>query len=188
MELPLQITFRNMDSSDAVEAGVRDKAAKLDEFFDHIMSCRVVIEAEHRHHHKGNLYHVLIDIRVPGDEIVASRNPDRHHAHEDVYVAVRDAFDAAYRQLEDHSRRVRGRVKHHETPPHGTVAELHREGNYGRIRTPEGRLVYFHRNSVVNGNFDALDTGDEVRFNEEQGDSGPQASTVRIVGKHHIVG
>jgi ribosomal subunit interface protein len=188
MQLPLQITFRNMDPSDAVEANVREKGAKLDEFFDNIMACRVVVEAQHRHHHKGYLYNTRIDITVPGREIVVSRTPDKHHAHEDVYVAVRDAFDAAYRQLEDHARKVRGKVKSHETPPHGTIADLHPDEGYGRIKTSDGRLVYFHRNSILNADFDSLGEGDEVRFDEETGDLGPQASTVRVIGKHHIVG
>ena len=113
MQNDLQITFRNMDSSEALAANVRDKAAKLEEFFDNVISCRVVVEARHHHHHKGNLYHALVDISVPGREIVISRDPDEHHSHEDVYVAVRDAFDAAYRQLEDHARKVRGEVKRH---------------------------------------------------------------------------
>lgn len=188
MQLPLQITFRNMDASDALDANIRAKAAKLDEYFDNVMSCRVVVEAQHRHHHKGNLYNARIDITLPGHEIVVSRTPQADHAHEDVYVAVRDSFDAAYRRLEDFARKLRGKIKAHETPPHGTVTELHTDEGYGRITTPDGRAVYFHRNSVLNAGFDSLSEGDEVRFDEETGDLGPQASTVRIVGKHHIVG
>ncbi|MBN4016387.1 ribosome-associated translation inhibitor RaiA [Rhodospirillaceae bacterium AH-315-P19] len=102
MELPLQITFRNMDPSESVETNVREKAMKLERFFDRITSCRVVIEAPHRHHHKGKLYNVRIDISVPGKEIVVNHNGPKNHAHEDVYVAIRDAFSAAVRQLEDH--------------------------------------------------------------------------------------
>lgn len=187
MQLPLQITFRNLERSEALEADVREKAEKLDQFFEHIMRCRVVVEAHHKHHHKGNIYHVRIDITVPGNELVVSREPKDNHAHEDVYVAVRDAFDAAKRQLEDYSRKLRGDVKEHEAPPHGTVQELVPMEDYGRIRTPDGRSVYFHRNSVINADFDSLNEGDPVRFDEEPGDAGPQASTVRVIGKHHIV-
>lgn len=188
MKLPLQITFRNMDPSAAVEAEVREKADKLDQFFEHIMRCHVVVELHHKHHHQGNLYHVRIDITVPGHEIVVSREPRDHHAHEDVYVAVRDAFDAAKRQLEDYSRTLRGDVKSHEVPAHGTISELVPMNDHGRIRTPDGRSIYFHRNSVINADFDSLQEGDEVRFDEEMGDQGPQASTVRVIGRHHIVG
>ena len=188
MKLPLQITFRNMDHSDAVEANVREKAAKLDQFFESIMNCRVVIEAHHKHHHKGNLYHVRIDLTVPRNELVVSRDPKANHAHEDVYVAIRDAFDAAKRQLQNYAGKLRRETKTHEVPPHGRVVELVTMENYGRIETFDGRRVYFHRNSLINGDFNKLREGDEVRFDEEMGDAGPQATTVRVIGKHHIVG
>lgn len=186
MKLPVQIIFRNMVSSAAVEAAVRERADKLDQFYEHIMSCRAVIELHHRHHHQGNLYHVRVDLKVPDAEIVASREPAEHHAHEDVYVAIHDAFDAVRRQLEDYVRRRRGVVKMHETTPHGHVAELYPD--YGKIETPDGRFVYFHKNSVIGEDFDHLDVGAEVRFVEEQGELGPQASTVYVIGKHHVVG
>lgn len=188
MQLPLQITFRNMDPSDAVEAKIRERAAKLDHFAQYIMSCRVAIEAPHRHHHTGGLYHVRIDITLPGEEIVVSREPDLHHAHEDVYVALRDAFDAARRKLEDHVRRQRGKVKSHEVPDHGRIHELFPEMDYGTIQTPDGREIYFHRNSVLDTEFEKLEVGTEVRFAEEQGERGPQASSVHLVGKHHVAG
>lgn len=117
MEFPLQITFRNVDASDAVEASVRERAARLDRFGAHIVGCRVVIEVPHRHHHQGKLFHVRIDLKVPGAELVVSREPELHHAHEDVFVAIRDAFDAAVRQLEDYVRRRRGHTKVHEEQP-----------------------------------------------------------------------
>lgn len=188
MKLPLQIVFRNLDPSAAIEAKVRERAEKLDHFYDDIMSCQVVIEAHHKHHHKGKLYHVRVDVRVPGAELVTSREPGEHHAHEDVYVAIRDAFDAMRRQLEDHARRRRGKVKTHEAPAHGRIVELLPEEDYGRIESADGRLIYFHRNSVVDAGFDQLDIGDEVRFAEEMGELGPQASTVHVEGKHHVAG
>lgn len=186
MQLPLQIVFRNMAPSAAVEAKVRERANKLEEYFDRIVSCRVVVEERHRHHHQGNLYHVRVDVKVPGAELVASREPPEHHAHEDVYVAIRDAFDAARRQLQDHARRRSGAVKSHAIPAHGRVAELYTD--YGKIETPDGRYVYFHRNSVEGAEFRNLTVGKEVRFVEETGELGPQASTVHVIGKHHIVG
>lgn len=187
MQLPLEITFRNMDSSEALESNIREKADKLERYYDRIMSCRVAVEAQHRHHHKGNIYHCRIDLTVPGKELVVSREPHRNHAHEDPYVAVRDAFDAMRKQLEAFARQQRGEVKTHEAPPHGRVIELVPSQDFGRIGTADGREVYFHRNSVVNGDFEKLDVGSEVRFVEEAGDEGPQASTVSVVGKHHIV-
>jgi ribosomal subunit interface protein len=177
-----------MEPSAAVEAKVREKAEKLDQFHGHIMGCRVVIEQIANHHQQGKLFQVRIDVTVPGGEVVVSRDKGRNHAHEDVYVAIRDAFNAARRQLEDKSRRTRRDVKTHEVPPHGQVGEFYPQEGYGKIHTPDGREIYFHRNSVLNGGFDELSVGSEVRFVEEQGDMGPQASTVKPVGKHHITG
>lgn len=185
----LQITFRNIDASPSVEEKVRERARELERFHDRILSCRVVIEAPNRRRH-GDLYHVRIDLKVPGREIVVKRDPPEHHAHEDIHVAVRDAFDAVRRRLEDHVRRRRGDVKTHDAPSHGRVASLFAERDYGFIEASDGSEVYFHRNSVVGGGFDKLAVGDEVRFSfhAEEGEKGPQASTVVAVGKHHASG
>ena len=188
MKLSPEITLRHLPPSEALEADIRQKIEKLDHFFEHIMSCRVVVEPGHRHHHKGNLYHVRVALTVPGKELVAGRNPSKHQAHEDPYVAVRDAFNAIQRQLEDYARKLRHDIKTHEVPDHGRIVEIIPNQDFGRIETPDGRSVYFHRNSILDADFDRLDEGAEVRFVEEQGDEGPQASTVRLIGKHHITG
>ena len=120
MKQPLQINFRDIPPSDAVEARIREKAAKLDEFYDHIMTCSVMVEAPHTHHHKGYLYHIRIDLTVPNGEIVINRDPKDHQAHEDIYVAIRDAFDAARRKLQDYARKQRGDVKSHKKSPDET--------------------------------------------------------------------
>lgn len=124
MKQPLEVTFRDMPRSEAVEAKIREKAAKLDKFYEHIMACHVVISAPHSHHKQGNLFHVAIDLTVPNGEIVVNRDAKENHAHEDAYVAIRDAFDAARRQLQDFARKQRGDVKTHESPPQGTVSEI----------------------------------------------------------------
>lgn len=186
MQIPLQITFRNMDPSPAVEAKIRAYAKRLERFDPDIVSCRVVVEMQSRHHHQGNLYHVSVDLKTPGVEVASGRGATPHQAHDDVYVAIRDAFDSLRRQLEDQTRRRRGDVKTHGIPPHGRIAVLNPE--YGQIESSDGRLVYFHRNSLVDGDFDSLGIGDEVRFVEEAGELGPQATTVHTVGKHHLVG
>lgn len=183
MQLPLQITFRDIAPSPAIEAAIREKAEKLNRFYDRIIGCRVLVEAPHRHHHKGKLYHVRVDLTVPDGELVASRNPDQNHAHEDAYVAVRDAFEAVRRQLEDYSARRRGATKVHGDGETGQVSELIPELDYGRIVSPNGREIYFHRNSVLNEEFDSLSVGVEVQFVETEGEEGPKASTVRVLGK-----
>jgi ribosomal subunit interface protein len=113
MQIPLQVIFRGIPPSEAVETRIREKVSKLERFGSHIIGCRVAVEAEHHHHHQGNLYHVRIDITTPGKEIVISRQHHDKQAHEDAYVAIRDAFNAATRQLEDYVRIQRGEVKTH---------------------------------------------------------------------------
>lgn len=181
MQLPLQISFRDIPPSAAVEARIRERADKLDLYYDRIMSCRVVVEAPHGRHHQGKLFHVRVDLIVPGGELVVSREPAQHHAHEDVFVAIRDAFDAAQRQLADYARRQRGQTKTHEAPAIARVCSLFPEEGYGFIQSPDGTEVYFHRNSVLDGDFDTLTVGSEVRLAIEEGDNGPQASTVHVV-------
>jgi ribosomal subunit interface protein len=188
MQLPLQISFLNLPPSPSVEAVVKEKAEKLDRFAEHIMSCHVFIEAPHKHQHKGELYQVRIDITVPDKEIVATHHSDRNHAHEDVFVAIRDAFNAAKRQLEDYVRQRRSDVKQHDTQPFGRIQKIFPESDYGLITTSDNREVYFHRNSVLGEQFDHLQEGMRVHFTEEMGEQGPQASTVHVEGKHHVVG
>jgi len=109
MQLPVQVTYRGMQSSAALEDAVREKAAKLEQFHPRLMSCRVVIEEAGRHKTKGRQFVVHIDLKAPGGEVAVNRDHD-----EDVFVALRDAFDAARRKLEDLAREQRGDVKHHE--------------------------------------------------------------------------
>ena len=204
MKTPLQVKFRNMPRSQAIEDNIREKASKLESFYDRIMSCQVIVGAPHRHHRKGKAYEVRIDLAVPGGELVINRWPKRlkaaksslierpeteliesherskHGSHADVYVAIRDAFNAAGRKLQDYARRQRGSVKLHKIPPRARVSKLFPEEKYGFL---EGREIYLHGNSVLQPGFDELDVGAEVYFVEEQGEKGPQASTVRFVGK-----
>ena len=111
MAIPLQITFRNMPASLAVRSRIEEQAEKLARFTDRLMSCRVVVRTPHRHHRKGKLYQVSIDAKVPGTEIAVNRDSGDDHAHQDVYVALRDAFAALTRRLEDTTRIRRGATK-----------------------------------------------------------------------------
>jgi len=187
MQVPLQITFRHMDTSPALEARIRQRAQELEHFYNRITSCHVTVESRRRQR-QGNLFEVRIDLVVPGREIVVGRERGVNHAHEDAHVAVRDAFDAARRRIEDHVRHERGDVKVHAVPDHGRVVRLLPDRDGGFIATASGEEVYFHRNSVTDGSFDALEIGDEVRFvaREAESAAGPQASTVTPLGKHHL--
>ncbi len=180
MAVPVQISFRGLAPSEFLQAEVQKRADALEHFTDRIIACKVMLEEGHRRQHQGNIFHVRIDITVPGREIVVSRDPAEHHAHEDMHVAIRDAFNAARRQLEDHVRRQDGAVKAHEAPLVGRVVTLFPERGYGFIATDTGEEIYIHRNSVVNGGFARLRLGDKVRYvlAPEPGEKGAQASTV----------
>jgi ribosome-associated translation inhibitor RaiA len=117
MQVPLEVFFHNTAKSDAVEAVAREHAKKLEQFADEIVSCRVTIDVPHKHHQQGKLFQVSVDLHIPGGHVVASRAPGAHHAHENIEVAMRDAFDAAQRRLQDRLRIKRGKVKTHEPPP-----------------------------------------------------------------------
>jgi len=184
MKMAPQITFRHLDVSDSVKSNIQTRIAWLEQFSDQIISCHVVVERPHKHHRRGNLLHVRIDLRLPGRELVISRGPSAHKAHKDINVTIHDAFDEARRQLEDYARRRRKDVKHLDSPPHAYVIRLIRDdGGYGFIRTEDGRDLYFHSNTVLDDQYDQLELGTEVRYAEELGEEGPQASTVEVVGK-----
>ncbi len=175
MRLPLQVTFRNIPPSEAIEAHIKEKAAKLNRFYDRIMSCRVVVDRTQQRQRQGKLFGVRIDITVPRKELAVTREEN-----EDVYVAIRDAFDAVCRRLEEHGRRERGDVKIHEGPQSGRVIRIFPDEHYGFIETRDEREIYFHGNSVLNGDFVRLKVGTEVAFVEEQGTEGPQAARVSV--------
>ena len=173
MQLPLQVTYRGMESSVALDAAVRERAGKLEQFHPRIVSCRVVIEQPARHQQQGKPFVVHVDLKVPGGEIAVNRDH-----HEDVFVALRDAFDAARRKLEDYAREQRGDVKHHEPTQSGTVARLLADEGYGFIATADGRELYFSRDNVVTPLFEHLRVGTAVHFIEEPAAEGPQAKRV----------
>jgi ribosomal subunit interface protein len=172
----LQITARNIELKDWIRDEINKKAEKLNEFYGEIIRCRVVVEVPHRHHREGVLYNVRIDMTVPGKELVVEREPNK-----DFSAAIRDSFDAAYRQLEEFARRNRGEVKRHEELPHARISRVFPEDGYGFLITPDGREIYFHENSLINQDIRRLEIGAEVRFVEQMGTEGPQASSVTVV-------
>jgi cold shock CspA family protein len=179
MQVPLQISFHGIPSSEALTNYIRSRAEKLDQFYDRITSCRVALEAPHRHQNHGGHYRVRVDMVVPGSELVVSRDPTPADGRDNAYATIDEAFDDAKRVLEEWARRRRGEVKSRaEGLRQGKVTKLFRDEGYGFIESPEGYDVYFHRNSVLHRGFDRLEVGSEVKFAEEEGDKGPQASSV----------
>jgi cold shock CspA family protein/ribosome-associated translation inhibitor RaiA len=182
MQIEPKISFHGMDSSPAVEAKALKRIEELEQFHDRIISCHVKIEAPHRHGRHGKIYHVSIDLKVPGGEVAVTNAHELNHAHEDIYVALRDSFDAADRRLEDIARRMDpNRVKPHPPIGHGSVARLMTADGYGFIETPDGREFYFDRDSLTAGEWDTLTPGTVVRFTEREGENGPFATAVRLV-------
>jgi len=184
MKIPLQIAFHNMPHDEQIDSAIRTNAAWLDKFDDRIMSCRVVVDRPHLHQKEGNLYQVRIDLKVPGGELVVKREPSQHTDYKNLEIVIRDAFDEMRRQLEDHVRRARGEAKGHRLTPHARVVRIFPEAGYGFLETPDGREIYFHENSVREAKLGDLSVGTEVRFEEELGNKGPQASTITPVGRH----
>ena len=168
-----------MEPSEEIEESIRKKANWLEKYYSKITSLRVLIEPSYQRHKVGNLYHVRLDITVPGKEIIVGRDPKANHAHENPHVAIRDAFRAAKRQLQGYVRsRFKAKVRHQEKPPQGKVIRLFPEDECGFIETFDGREVYFHKNSVIDNKYQILEIGDEVQYAEEMGNKGPQASSV----------
>ncbi|MDE2488339.1 MAG: HPF/RaiA family ribosome-associated protein [Alphaproteobacteria bacterium] len=186
MQIPLQVTFEGgLEGSDSLRARIEREAAKLERFHDRITSCRVAVIGRPGRRRQGDLYAVRLQITGPGEaDVVIDRNPPLDHAHEDAFVAIRDAFAAARRKLQDRHRRMQGQVKAHAGQPYGRVTELSPVDDFGMLESEDGRPIYFHRNSVLNGGFDQLKLGSIVRYAEEQGDKGPQASTVHLVRRN----
>lgn len=183
MKLPLQITFRDIDPSPAIRAAVRERANRLDAMCDRLISCRVAIEAPNRRtHHGPSQYTVRVDVKAPGIELVAIHQPSTE-TQNDLYVIVDRAFDDMERQVDEWNAMSRWYVKRHDGPPRGRVAKIFWDRDFGFIESRDGREIYFHKNSVLHNNWNHLEVGAEVRFAEEDGDKGPQASTVDVVGR-----
>ena len=186
MNVPLEITYRGTEKTPEIDDFIRSKAKKLDKMCDHITSCRIAIEQPQRHQSQGNPYRVRIQLRVPpGHELVVKKETSRGDLHDPLSKVVSQAFDSVSRQLRELMEKQQGDVKRHEDhQTMGVVVSLFHDESYGFLKALDtGKEVYFHRNSVIEDDFDRLEIGTGVRFAEEAGEKGPQASTVAIVDK-----
>ncbi len=187
MKNPLQIAFHNLPHSKVIERAIQEAVDRLEVTHDRITSCHVVVDQPHRHHKEGNCLQVRIDLNMPGSELVVKRETIGSVATGELSLVIQDAFEEMQAQIEEFVNRRRGFVKTHEDLPHARVARLFSEEGYGFLKTLDDREIFFHRNSVVNAAFGNMDVGTEVSFVEELGEKGPQASTVKIVGRHNHV-
>lgn len=187
MAINLEINYRDFPEPIMAQERISERAAKLEKLFPRLQSLRVVSEQIQHKKHKGKLYHFTLDASMPGGEITIDKPHADKNSHADFFVAMRDAFNAMEKRLHTFADKKNDDVKHHETPPHGVVREVFPD--HGFIRTSEGLEVYFHANSVVDGKFGEVEVGTEVRFSadEKESEKGPQATSVHLIGKHHLV-
>lgn len=186
MKIPPEITYRNLEKTEAIDNLVREKIAKLEQFCDYINSCHVVVEKAHENPSSGSPYRVSIDLTVPHSrEIAVVENPDTGKQYPPLEAVIRDAFEAARRQIVSLSTEQQGERKTHpEQRMDAVVTKLFPEGGYGFIKAIDtGKEIYFHRNSVTNNDFDRIEVGTGVRYKEIEGEMGPQATTVQIVDR-----
>lgn len=188
LQVPLEIAFHNIESSAWAEQEIRARVADLERLYDRLTSCRVRIDQRAKDR-SGTIPPVVhIELGIPGrSDLVVSHEPDhllRKYRHPDLHKAINEAFRIAARQLVDLKGQRDGRSKdaHHDAGNQslGQVAEITPEQDFGFLMTKEGGLLYFHRNSLLNGDFDRLERGDEVHYNEDMGDTGPIATKVRV--------
>ena len=187
METPVEIDFQGTDATPETRSAIDKHVAMLEDRFGRVTAGRVVLKAPGGRHRTGGLYEINIHLSLPdGRDVNVGRTPQNDERYADLNFALNDAFKRARRQLQDQVRKLQGHVKQHDGPPTGTVTELDPLGEFGFIETSDGREIYFHRNSVLNGDFAKLEAGARVTFAEEAGDKGPQASTVKLMSKHSM--
>lgn len=183
-----EVIFKDVDRSEWVEAYIVERLAKLERFAQGITRCHVTLAQETGSHQKGNRYSVMVEVRVPPQhDLAVKKHKDILDMPTQLPALINLAFGAIERQLKKTAALRRGDEKSHDGQPHGLVEKLFTEG-YGFIRAAhDNRQVYFHRNSVLHGDFERLTVGTEVRFSPVEGDNGPQASSVQVVGKSPVI-
>lgn len=185
MQTPVRIEFRGIEKTKEVRDAVAAHVKELESRFGRITSCRVIVTAPSKHHRSGGLYEVHIRLTLPGGrQVNIGRTPQADERHAKLEFALADAFHRARRRLQDQVRRMQGQTKTHEGEPIGVVSRLEPDAGYGFLTTSDDREIYFHRNSVLGNAFAKLKIGTRVRFAEEMGKKGPQASTVKLLGRH----
>ena len=185
MTVPLELTFRNVTKTEALEDLINQKVEKLEQVCDYMTSCRVVVEQPQKHQQTGSPYRIRIAINVPpGHEVVVRREASEGDIHDPLPQIIRDAFDTARRKLKRLVEKQRADVKvQTDQENQAIVTKVFRDEGYGFLRGVDGKEVYFHRNSVINNDFDRIDVGTGVRYVNAIGEKGPQATTVQIVDK-----
>lgn len=186
--LPLQITFRNMESSAAVEDRIRERVQRLERFNNRIIEVRVVVENPHKSSGSGkNPLGIAVEVEVPGRKLVSRSAEEVREAKGDVLLVVNEVFATMERQLDDEMDVRRGRVKEvrASAPTVGTIVRLFPDQSYGFVQISGGPDLYFTRNAVAGDAYDKLKVGDLVSYTEapDEGPMGPQAHEVRRIAE-----
>jgi cold shock CspA family protein/ribosome-associated translation inhibitor RaiA len=186
MQTPVEVDFQGMSGTAGIRDAISRHLAELEDRYGRVTACRVVLKGPGEHHRTGGLYEVNLRLALPnGREVNVDRTAKADERHSDLAFAINDAFKRARRRLQDQARRLQGQVKHHEGQPIGKIVRLDASGEFGFLQTGDGREIYFHRNSVLDDPA-RLTVGARVAFAEEAGEKGPQASTVKLLGKHAL--
>jgi len=179
MESAPHIDFQGMGASAEVRDKITQHLARLEDRYGRLTACRVTVKAPSGHRRTGDPYEIKIHLSLPDErEVAVDHTPHQDERYQDFDFALNDAFNRAGRQLQDQVRRMRGKVKRHAEAETGVILRLMPEEGYGFLESADGREIYFHRNSVAEPGFDGLKSGERVRFTEEEGEEGPQASRV----------
>jgi len=185
MNVPIELSFDISMPKEPYKNLVLERAAKLDKICDYLSSCRVAIEERQKHMESGNPFRVRIKLTVPaGHELVARSEPGEGNMHDDLSVVINRTFDAVERRLKKLMEKQRGEVKRHPAQETvGIVTKVFTERGYGFLKNDMDEEIYFHENSVLNGEFDRIHEGTVVRFVARMGEEGLQASTIQVMGK-----
>jgi cold shock CspA family protein len=187
MQTPPEIVFEGLPATPQIKDVIDVHLAELEERWGRITACRVVVKGPGQRHRTGGLYDVHIRLALPdGREVNVTRTPPKDERHSDLTFAVDDAFKHARRQLQDQVRRIQGHIKDHQVPATATVARIDPSGEFGFLETSDGQEIYFHRNSVIGRGASGLQVGSRVTYVEAPGEKGPQATTVKVMGKHSL--
>lgn len=185
MQTPVKIDFQDFAATGEVRSAIHKHIAELKDRYGRVTAGRVVLKGPGSHHKTGGLYEINIHLSLPNRrEVNISRTTQSDERNADLPFAIANAFKRARRQLQDKARRMQAQMKQHEGQLIGRVVRLDQSGEFGILEGGDGREVYFHRNSVLNDGFGKLKAGTRVIFAEEAGEKGPQASTVKLLGKH----
>jgi cold shock CspA family protein/ribosome-associated translation inhibitor RaiA len=187
MQTPVEMEFQDTVVSPQHQDMISRQLEKIEQRFGRVTAGRIIVKGPGSRHQMGGLYDINIRLALPnGREVNVGRTATADERHSDLSFAINDAFKRARRQLQDHARRMEGAVKLHEGLPVGSVVRIDPDGEFGFLRSDDGGEIYFHRNSVLDGGFSELSVGSRVVFVPEIGEKGPQASTVKLLGKHAL--